>query len=111
MPRYSVIRNFQSLDVISQSQYQFSHVKIDTSLEVNFATFFWGGAKSSPSSVSLNNNCLIKACLYFVFFPSLSSTVKQTRSQFGTDLQNFPTNPFTIEFKFHIMNQNIAITF
>jgi len=50
MPRYSVIRNFQSLDVISLSQYQFSHVKIDTSLEVNFATLFRGGAKSSPSS-------------------------------------------------------------
>jgi len=52
MPRYSVIRNFQSLDVISRSQYQFSHVKIDTSLEVNFATLFRGGAKSSPSSES-----------------------------------------------------------
>jgi len=50
MPRYSVIRNFQSLDVISRSQYQFSHVKIDTSLEVNFATLFRGDAKSSPSS-------------------------------------------------------------
>jgi len=50
MPRYSVIQKFQSFDVISRSQYKFSHVKIDTSLEVNFATLFHGGAKSSPSS-------------------------------------------------------------
>jgi len=50
MPRYSVIRSFQSLDDISLSQYQYSHVGIDTSLEVNFATLFRGGAKSSPSS-------------------------------------------------------------
>jgi len=46
-----------------------------------------------------------------VFFPSLSGTVKRTHSQFGTDLHNFPTDPFTIELKFHITNQNIAITF
>jgi len=47
MPRYSVIQIFQSLGVISRSQYQFLH---DTLLEVNFATLFHGGAKSSPSS-------------------------------------------------------------
>jgi len=50
MPRYSVIQNFQSLDVISWSQYQFLHIKIDTSLEVNFVTVFRGGAKTSLSS-------------------------------------------------------------
>jgi len=64
MHRYSVIRNFHFLDVISRSQYQFFHVKIDTSLKVNFTTLFWGGAKSSPRSVSLNNNCSIMACVY-----------------------------------------------
>jgi len=35
MPRYLVIWIFQSIDVISRSQYQFSQVKIDISLEVN----------------------------------------------------------------------------
>ena len=50
MPRYSVNRNVQSLNVVSWSQYQFSHVQINTSLEVNFATLFRGGVKSSPSS-------------------------------------------------------------
>ena len=50
MLRYSVIRNVQSLDVVSRSQYQFSHVQIDTSLEVNFATLVRGGAKSRPRS-------------------------------------------------------------
>ena len=44
------------------------------------------------------------------FFRSLSGTVKRTRSQFRKDLHNFPTDPFTIEIKFHITNQNIAIT-
>jgi len=48
MPRYSVIRNVQSLD--SRSQYQFSHIQIDTSLEVTLATLFRGGAKSRPRS-------------------------------------------------------------
>ena len=45
------------------------------------------------------------------FFPSLSGTVKRTRSQFGPDLHNFPADPFTIELKFHITNQNIAKMF
>jgi len=51
LPRYSVFPYFQSLDVNSRSQYHFSHVKIDTWLEVNFAAFLRRGAKSSLSSM------------------------------------------------------------
>ena len=54
-------RYFQSVDVNSRSQYHFSHVKIDTWLEVNFATLL--SQRCDKQRVSFNNKRSIKACV------------------------------------------------